>query len=77
MLFWDITQHTKLIPYQRFKTTYRSHLHGSRNPRIILYLIQYIFLYNEKSRKFSIFHALLLSVFSDAYYFKSHKSVML
>ena len=27
MLFWDIMQHTVLILYQHFGTTYRSHLH--------------------------------------------------
>jgi hypothetical protein len=29
-LFWDITRRRVVIIYQRFGTTYRSHLHGSR-----------------------------------------------
>jgi hypothetical protein len=29
-LFWDITQHIVVIPYQHFRTIYRSHLQGSR-----------------------------------------------
>jgi hypothetical protein len=32
-LFWDITQRRVVILYQRFGTTYRSHLQGSRSPR--------------------------------------------
>jgi len=32
-LFWDITQHWVVIPYQCFGTTYQSHLQGSRNPK--------------------------------------------
>jgi hypothetical protein len=34
--FWDITQRTVVIPYQRFGTTYRFPLQGSRSPRIPL-----------------------------------------
>jgi len=30
--FWAITQRVVVIPFGRFKTTYRSHLQGSRNP---------------------------------------------
>jgi hypothetical protein len=30
---WDITQRRMVILYQRFGTTYRSHLQGSRSPR--------------------------------------------
>jgi len=29
-LFWDITQRTVVIPYQRLGTTYLSYLHGSK-----------------------------------------------
>ena len=29
-LFWDITQLLVVIPYRRFRTTYRSHRQGSR-----------------------------------------------
>jgi len=29
-LFWAIKQRVAVIPYGRFGTTYRSHLHGSR-----------------------------------------------
>jgi hypothetical protein len=32
-LFWGITQSRVVILYQRFRTTYRSHLQGSRSPR--------------------------------------------
>jgi hypothetical protein len=30
-LFWLITQRTVVVPCRRFRTTYRSHLQGSRN----------------------------------------------
>jgi len=33
-LFWDVTQRGLVIPYRRFGTKYRSHLQGSRNPRL-------------------------------------------
>jgi len=33
VLFWVITQCTIEIPYRRSETTYRSRLHGSKNPR--------------------------------------------
>jgi hypothetical protein len=33
-LFWVITQHIVVVPYQRFRTTYQSHFQGSRNPRM-------------------------------------------
>jgi hypothetical protein len=33
-LFWDVTQRRVVIVYRRFGKTYRSHLPGSRNPRI-------------------------------------------
>jgi hypothetical protein len=29
-LFWDITWRRMVIVYRRFRTTYRSHLHGSK-----------------------------------------------
>jgi len=32
-LFCNITQRVVVIPYRRFGAIYRSHLHGSRNPR--------------------------------------------
>jgi hypothetical protein len=33
-IFWDITQREVVIPYQRFGTTYRSHLRGSGSPKM-------------------------------------------
>jgi len=33
VLFWVIMQHMVVIPYWCFRTTYLSHLQGSRNPR--------------------------------------------
>ena len=33
VLFWDITEHVVVIPYQCLGTTYRSHLQRSINPR--------------------------------------------
>jgi hypothetical protein len=38
-LFWGITQRRGVILYRRFGTTYRSHLHGTRSPRIFLDLL--------------------------------------
>jgi len=35
VLFWNITQCMVVIPYKYFRTTYRSYLQGSRNPRRI------------------------------------------
>jgi hypothetical protein len=32
-LFWNLRQRTVLIPFRRFRTTYRSHLQGSRISR--------------------------------------------
>jgi hypothetical protein len=32
-LWWDFTQRIMAVPYRRFGTTYRYHLHGSGNPR--------------------------------------------
>jgi len=39
-LFWDVTQRGLVIPYRRFGTKYRSHLQGSRNPRLTCRLIK-------------------------------------
>jgi hypothetical protein len=33
MLLWDIMHRRVVILYRRFRTTYRSHLDGSRSPR--------------------------------------------
>jgi hypothetical protein len=30
-LFWDVTRRRVVIAYRRFVTTYRSHLHGSKD----------------------------------------------
>ena len=40
--WWDITQRIVVIPCRRFGTTYRSHLHGSRNSwvRICYYALR-------------------------------------
>jgi len=35
-LFWVITQRVMVISHRRFRTTYRSHHHGSRNQIQIL-----------------------------------------
>jgi len=34
-IFWIITQCVVVIPYRRFGTTYRSHLPGSRIPKML------------------------------------------
>jgi len=41
ILFWDITQHGAVIPYQHFGTAYRSYLQGSRSPRRRLVTLGY------------------------------------
>ena len=33
-VFWDVTQRLVVVPYWRFGKTNRSHLQGSRNPRL-------------------------------------------
>jgi len=43
-IFWIITQRIVVIPYRRFGTIYRSHLPGSRNPRMALFV--FVFIYN-------------------------------
>ena len=34
VVFCDFTQREVVIPYRRFRTTYRSHLQGSRNQKM-------------------------------------------
>jgi len=40
-LFWDITQHGVVIPYQHFGTAYWSYLQRSRSPRRRLVTLGY------------------------------------
>jgi hypothetical protein len=37
-IFWGITQRRVVILYRRFRTTYRSHLQGSRSLRMVPFL---------------------------------------
>jgi len=40
-LFWVIAQRIVVISYRRFRTTYLSHLQGSRNPETSVRNYQY------------------------------------
>jgi hypothetical protein len=69
-VFWDITQHGGVIPYQCFGTTYQPHLQKWRNPKQKLKLTDTIFflsLFTLSSflRKHDILETAALSVFKQ------------